>query len=170
MPLQLRILAFALMDAVALLGLVVFFVVRQDGDVGAAPPLWLVAGQLLAGLVVHVLIEAVGYRAGALPPAIAEDEARRRSLQALQAGTVLRGVLAESVAIASLVAAFVLQEGGFLGYVVGAAVSLALMAVHVWPGSRPVAKTIAALERDGGCSRLREVMDGSGATGPVREL
>jgi hypothetical protein len=70
---------------------------------------------------------------------------------------VKRFAFSEAIAIVSIAAAFWLAEGGFLGYVTGALVSLALMVLQVWPTPRAVERTAAALERDGG-TYLREAL------------
>lgn len=81
---------------------------------------------------------------------------------------MLRFALCELIAIASLVLAFAL-EGGILTYAIGAVVSLALMAVHVWPWSRPVTKVANALEAAGRTSHLREAF-GLAAPGPIQQF
>ena len=81
---------------------------------------------------------------------------------------MLRFALSEVIAIASLVAAFVV-EGGLGAYAVGALVSLALMAVHVWPWARPVTKVADALEASGRPSFLRETF-GVPAQGPIQQF
>lgn len=81
---------------------------------------------------------------------------------------ILRFALSEVIAIASLVAAFVV-EGGILTYAVGAVVSLVLMAVHVWPSARPVGRVADALEAAGRRTTLREEF-GVPAPGPIQQF
>ena len=121
-----------------------------------APPLWLVAAQVLAAIAVHIVVEAAGYRTPAIHPETSEAEARATSARAFTSGTVLRVGLCESIALASVAAAFLVDPGGYAGFLTGAAISLVLMAVHAWPSSGPIEKTRASLERDGGRSFLRE--------------
>ena len=82
---------------------------------------------------------------------------------------IVRFAISESVARVSLAAAFVLPQGGFMIYAVGALVSLALMLLHVWPGSRPVGKIADVLESTGQHSHLRETF-GLATTGPIQRL
>ena len=53
------------------------------------------------------------------------------------------------VAIVAIAASFVVSSGGYVLVLGGCAVTLALVAVHVWPWRRPVDRTATALERDG---------------------
>ena len=168
---QTRILAGALMSALVVIAVVVYVVLSAQQDVLALPPLWLIGAQVAAGLAVHTVVEAVGYRAPALDPALERDEALRQAQTSYQALMLTRFALCESIALASLAAAFILQEGGWLGYVCGAVVSLALMAVHVWPGPRPIDKVQASLQRDGSRVPLREAFGlDHKLTGPIQEL
>ena len=134
-----------------------------------SPPLWLVGAQVVAALVIHLLVEAIGYRAPAIDPETDQATAASEAFRAFTSGTVLRVGLCESIALASVVAAFLVETGGYLGFLTGAVVSLVLMAVHAWPGAGPVDKTVISLERDGGRSYLRERL-GLGGPGPIQEL
>jgi hypothetical protein len=168
---QTRVLAGALMGALVAIAAVMYVVLAATEDALAPPPLWLVAAQLVAGLAAHGLCESVGYRTQPLDPALDPEEARTVARARFQAGMVVRFAACEVVAIASLAAAFVVAEGGWLGYVTGAAVSLVLMAVHVWPWRRPVDRTRAALESDGAASGLRADFGLPVARpGPIQEL
>ena len=148
-----RILAGSLMGALLIMGVAVFFVL---GDDLASPPVVIPLAQIAAGVVLHLLLETVGYRVAPLTLAMSADEAGTAARTRWQSGMVLRFALAESVAIVSLAGAFIVTEGAVLTYVGGALVSLVLMVLHVWPGSRPVGKVADALERDGRGSGLRE--------------
>ena len=142
------------MSALVMIGLALFFVLGQEDM--SSPPLVVVLVQLAAGVGIHLLLEAVGYRPQPLAPSVSDEDAEVLVRMRWQSAMLLRFALAETVAIASVAVAFVVEEGGFLTYVVGAAVSLALMALHVWPGARPVGRMADALERDGRRSGLRE--------------
>jgi hypothetical protein len=168
---QTKILAGALMGALVVIAVVTYVVFNSREDVLALPPVWMVAAQVAAGLVVHALVEAVGYRAPALDPSIDRDEALRQAQASYQTLMVTRFALCESIAIASLAGAFILREGGWVGYVTGAAVSLTLMAAHVWPGSRPIDKVQTSLQRDGARVPLHEAFGlEPKLTGPIQEL
>ena len=151
---QIQLLAGAMMSSLILIAVVVASAAPGD-DRFAAPPMWLLAAQFGAGAALFVLIETFGYRTGAFDPET-EQTTTADALAAFQNGTIMRFALSEVVALGSLAAAFVIEEGGITGYATGAVVSLALMGYHAWPWSRPVDKTVAQLERDGGRSGLRE--------------
>ena len=150
-----QILVGTMMWSLGLLAVVLIIALPAD-DRFAAPPLSLLAVQFVAGGAIHALLETIGYRTPAIHPETDEPTAAMESYTAFQSRTILRSSLAELVAIGSLVAAFVIDDGGVLGYATGASISLALTAVHAWPWSRPVDKTVASLERDGGRSYLRD--------------
>src|SRR5689334_24243313 len=86
-----------------------------DSDRFAAPPLWLLGAQVAAALVVHLLVEAIGYRASPLDPETPEIEARAASARAFTASTVVRVSLCEAVALGSIVAALLVDDGGYVG-------------------------------------------------------
>jgi hypothetical protein len=160
-----RILAGGLMGALVVMAIALYAVLSVTSDVAATPPLWLVGAQVAAGLSVHYFNEAVGYRTPAIPPGTPREAAETQARVAFQSAMVRRFAFSEAIAIGSIVAAFIVSSGGFLGYVSGALVSLALMVVHVWPWARPVARTAASLERDGARSYLLEAFGLSGPGG-----
>jgi 4-hydroxybenzoate polyprenyltransferase len=165
---QVQMLAGAVMGALVMIA-IVLGIAFPEGERLDAPPLWLVAAQVLAAVAVHIVVEAVGYRAPAIHPETSEAEARTISARAFTSGTVLRVGLCESIALASAAAAFLVDSGGYAGFLTGAAISLALMAVHAWPGAGPIEKTRVSLEREGGRSYLREQL-GLAQVGPIQEL
>ncbi len=152
---QLQTLVGAMMGSLVLLA-VILVVALPDDDRFTAPPLWLLAAQFGAGAVIHVLLDNVGYRTAAIHVETDQQAATAQAFSAFQAGTILRFSLAELIAIGSLAIAFAHDDGSVIGYSTGAAVSLALIVFHTWPWSRPVDRTVASLERDGGRSYLRE--------------
>ena len=156
---QLRLLAAMLMGALVVLGVAAYAVLSAISDATELPPATVMLAQVAAGAAIHFFCEATGYRAPALAAGLPRDEAETASRLAFQSGMIKRFAFAEALALVSLAAAFA-EFGGanFLGYVTGALVSLALMAVHVWPGERAVGRTMAALERDGARSYLREAL------------
>lgn len=156
---QLRMLALMLMGALLVIGVALWIALSATEDIGALPPMWLLLAQIALGLSVHFFVQAGGYRVRPTPPGTAREEAAVTSRLAFQSSLVRRFAFCEIIAILSVVAAFVVEEGGFLGYVSGALVSLALMAVHVWPTGDTVERVKASLEREGGTSYLREALD-----------
>lgn len=163
---QNRVLAGALMGGLFFIGLALFFVLPLD----ETPPLWVPVAQLAAGVAVHLGLEAFGYRTLPLDPSLSDDEAAATAMVRYQTGMLLRFALSEAIAIASIALAFVMPEGGFVVYAVGALVSLVLMGVHVWPWSRPVGKAAAVLEASGRASRLREVFGLGDPGSPIQRL
>lgn len=149
-----RVLAAVLMSALLLFGTALYFVLGQHDM--SSPPVLVLAGIVALGVAVHLVVESVGYRAEPLSASLTDEEVENEARARWGSAMVLRFALAESVAILSIATAFVVSAGGFLTYVVGGAISLALMALHVWPGARPVGKVADALERDGRLSGLRE--------------
>jgi hypothetical protein len=152
---QIQLLVGTMMWSLVLLAVVLVFVLPVD-DRLAAPPLWLLAAQFAAGGAIYLALESIGYRTPAIHPEDDQATATTTAVRALQSGTILRFALSEPIALASLAAAFVIDGGSVLCYATGAVVSVALIGYHAWPWSRPVDKTVASLERDGGRSYLRE--------------
>jgi len=158
-----RILCGALIGALPVLGLMMFFVLGTD----ETPPTWVPLAQLAAGVVIHVVVEAIGYRPQPLDPSLDDHEASSEARTRWQSTMILRFALIELIAIASLAAAFVI-DGGVWTYLGGALVSLVLMAVHIWPGARSITRTADALEVQGQPSFLREAF-GLPAPGPIQQ-
>ncbi len=151
------------MGALVAIGVVMVFVLGTD----STPPTWVPLVQVGAGLAIHLVVETVGYRLPPLDPSMDDDAAASAARLRWQSSMMLRFALSEVLAIGSLAAAFVI-DGGVWTYVGGALVSLALMAVHVWPGARSVTRTAEALEAGGQPSHLRETF-GLPAAGPIQQ-
>lgn len=165
---QVQTLVGAVMGSLAIAA-VVLGVAFSSGERFDPPPLWLVGAQVAAAVAVHLEVGVIGYRTTALHVETTEAEARRLSARAFSTGTVLRLGLCESVALGSVLAGFLIESGGYVVILSGAAISLVLMAVHAWPGDGPIDRTVAGLERDGARSHLREQL-GLGSPGPIQEL
>lgn len=164
-----RMLAGSLMSALFVIALALYFVFSGMEDPWATPPLFIPVAQVAAGIAVHFFLETIGYRTAALDPSLSEEDAASSGRKAWQSTMVLRFALSEFVAIASLAAAFVVSDGGYLTYIGGLLVSVVLMAIHVWPSARPVGKLADALERAGRSSHLRETF-GVTVPGPGQRL
>ena len=165
----LRLLVGAVVGAIFLMAVAFSFVLGFG-----APPLWTVVALLLLGVVVYVVLDRTGYRVPAVDPQLPQEQARAQAIAAFQGSLIRRLVLAESVAIIAIVLAFVAGRT-VLVYDVGAAVSVLLLAVHVWPSIRTVDRVVAALERDGARTGLREMLGFGGPQsgspdGPVTRL
>lgn len=146
MLLSQRILALSLMTALVFIGVSLTFVLGpQDDALGVSPLAVLVLAAAAVSL--HGLLEVVGYRVAPLAPGADASTRDRETATALQSSMIRRFVLAEVLAVGSVAYAFVVTEGGLAIYYVGAALSLVLMVVHVYPWRRPVRKVVGALER-----------------------
>lgn len=161
---QHRLMAGALMGGLFVIGAALAFVLPTD----EAPPSWVTLCLLAAGVMVHLALDAFGYRTIALDPSLDDDSATATAMAAYQAGMTVRAAFAEAIAITAVLLAFVLPEGGFSIYAVGGGVSISLMSVHVWPWARPVGKAVDRLESRGKSSRLCEVF-GLPDPGPTRQ-
>lgn len=159
-----RLQCGAFMGALVVIGIVFSFELGTK----ASPPTWVPLAQVVAGLVIHFLVEAIGYRPEPLDPSMSDEDAAQAGRMRWQSTMMLRFAIIEALAIASLVGAFVLDRGVWT-YAGGALVALALMAIHVWPGSRSVARTADALESRGQASFLREAF-GVPAAGPFQQF
>jgi hypothetical protein len=146
-----RIMAGSLMGALVVIGVALSTILP-----GGGVSLVVVLVQVVAGLAAHGLLEAVGYRMPPLTAGLTDEDAAAQTRTRWQTGMILRFAISEFIAIASIAAAFVLEDGTIWTYLVGALVSLVLMGVHVWPWARPVGRTADALEAAGKRSGLRE--------------
>ncbi|MCD4535728.1 hypothetical protein LRP67_16680 [Nocardioides sp. cx-169] len=174
---SLRIVVGAMMAFLLLIALSLSFVLAPSGssppDQGLldAPAPWVPAALLAGGVALHLVITAVGYRTPAIVPGTPPEVAGRAAAGALTSGTFLRAALAESLALLALALAFVLIEGGFVTYLCGAAVSLALSALHAFPREATIRRTEESLERQGGTSYLRQQLSlPAPRSGAVQEL
>lgn len=154
---NLQVLCVALMSSLIVVLVAVSAALSSDG-VGQTP-LWAFAVLLVLGVVEVMLLGAFGYRTAAIPAGTPEADARKASLAALQATTIIRFVIAEAIALVSVALAFLVDEGGLYLVFVGVAIAELLMVLHVWPSERVVGRIQQSLERDGGRSYLREALD-----------
>ena len=162
----LRMLVGAVVGALFLMAVALMFVLGFG-----APAVWAVVVLLVLGVAAYFLLEKVGYRVKPISPSRPPEQAREAAMNAFRSSLMLRLSLAESVAIIGIALAFV---GGrtVLLYDLGAAISILLLAVHVWPSLRTVDKVVGRLEADGARTGLRELLGfGGGAQdGPVTRL
>lgn len=149
-----RVLVGSLMGALFIFLLVLGLALGFEGY----PPVAVAAGLGALAVVVHLTVGLVGYQAVPVLPEATPRVAVDSSVAAFQSGTVLRFALCESVAIIALVASFVVDPHTAMTYLVGMTLSLVLMAWHVWPSERLVARVERSLDRAGGRSRLTETL------------
>ncbi len=121
---------------------------------------WVYAVIVVLGVGAAGIVQAVGYQVPALSPGLDESEARRSGLQTYQQTMFLRFAISETVAIIALALTFSQNSSSVLPYVLAAAISMALMAYHVWPSDSLIERVQARLDRNGGRSRLADVMYG----------
>jgi hypothetical protein len=152
----LRTMISACLSGVFFLVVAVYFVL---GDTFGDPvPVTSVVVVLLVAAADALALSMIGYRVPAIAPGTPSQEAGVAARRAYSSSTYVRMALSEAVAIISLALAFVVTEGGYVVFLVGAALAMVLMAVHAWPGERTIAKVEASLEREGAHSHLREAI------------
>jgi phosphatidylglycerophosphate synthase len=161
---SLKVLVGGITGGIVFMGAALAFILRFT-----APPLWTVALLLVLGLAAHTLIRTVGYRAKPIPPQTPTGEASTRSMGVFRSLMMMRMALAESVALIGIVLAFVTPQRSWLVFAVGAAVSLLLIALHVWPSRSSVDRVVASLEQDGARTGLHETLGLGGAVQDSRQ-
>lgn len=154
---SLRTLVGAVLSSLVVMGLAVWFVHTDHAEIPDV--LWIgIVLALAAGAA--GLIQSVGFRTVAITPGATSEESARQARSAFQAGTISRMAIAETPAIASLALAFVAPEGGFVLYVLGAAISMGLLVAYVMPSDSTIARTQQSLEREGGRADLHTALGG----------
>jgi hypothetical protein len=165
-----RTLALALMGALVVIGIALSFTVgdttTRHGSTqhNHAPAAWIYAVVVLLGLVAAGLVQVFGYRLPALKPGLDPATARATALRAYQSSMFLRFGLSEAVAIVAIALVFAFRSNTILPYVVAAAIAEALMAYHVWPGTRLIERVQQRLDREGGRSDLAGALNGTALT------
>ncbi len=149
----LRVLGWTLCASPAIILLAIVFVLPPE-DALSLPVAGVVLALVAAGF---VLAQVVGYTVAPLPPGLAEDEARRRSVEAYQQRMILRFVLTEAPIIVSLALAFVVTQGPW-PFALAVLVGLPSMAYHVLVSERAVVRVQAGLEAGGVRSYLPEAL------------
>ncbi len=158
----LKILVGAVVAALFLMAVALTFVLGFG-----PPPIGTVVILLVLGVLAHVLIENVGYRAAALPLDLDATTARSRAVAVFRTTLMMRLAMSESVAFFGLVFAFVGRT--VLTYDLGAAISVLLLALHVWPSRRSVDRVVANLEKDGAQTGLSALLGfGGPMDGPIQ--
>ena len=151
----LRTMVSAVMGSLVIIGVALWFVLTDHAELPEV--LWL-AIVVLLGAGAAGLIQSVGFRTPAIAPGETSEESARQARSAFQSGTISRMAMAEMPAIASIAVAFVAPEGGFVLYLLGAAISLGLLAAYVLPSDSTIARTQQSLEREGGRADLNAAL------------
>lgn len=156
-----RILALALMGAIVVIGIAISFILASPSRRNSATvlrhgtvPLWQYLAIAALGLVMAIAISAFGYRVPAIPPGADPSTVQGQVGLAYQRTMFLRFALAESVAIIAIAATFADNTSSITLYLLAAAISLALMAYHVWPSAQLIERVQQQLDRNGGRSDL----------------
>jgi len=153
---QLRVMVAALLAAPLAILVAMWFVL---GHTLTDPTPWpFVIAVVLVGLVGEAVLRTFGYRTVVLPRGLSTADTIARSRLSYQAALFRRMSVAELPLLIALALSFV-TYGGFYLVLFGAAVTLNLLVVHVWPSERSVDRTAASLELGGANSRLREALD-----------
>ncbi len=153
----LRTVVSSVMGGLVIVGLALWFVLTDHGE--TPDVLWL-AVVLALGVGAAGLINAVGFRTPAIAPTATTEESAQQARAAFQAGTISRMAMAEMPAIAAIALAFVTDDGGYVLYLLGAVISLTLLAVYALPTDSTIARTQRSLEREGGRADLAAALDG----------
>jgi hypothetical protein len=154
---SLRTMVGAVMGSLVIMGVALWFVFTDHAEMPEV--LWL-GIVLLLGAGAAGLIQSVGFRTPAIAPGATSEESARQARSAFQSGTYSRMALAEMPAITSVAVAFVAPEGGFVLYLLGAAIALGLLAAYVLPSDTTIARTQQSLEREGGRADLHAALGG----------
>lgn len=154
---SLRTMVGAVMGSLVIMGVALWFVFTDHAEMPEV--LWL-GIVLLLGAAAAGLIQSVGFRTPAISPGATSEESARQARSAFQSGTFSRMALAEMPAIASVAVAFVAPEGGFVLFLLGAAIALGLLAAYVLPSDTTIARTQQSLEREGGRADLHAALGG----------
>jgi hypothetical protein len=151
----LRIMVGALLAAPLVIVVAMWFVL---GDTLTDPTPWpFVIAVVALGLVGELVLRTFGYRTVVLPRGLSAADTMARSRLSYQAALFRRMSVAELPLLIALALSFV-TYGGFYLVLFGAAMTLNLLVVHVWPSQRSVDRTAASLELGGADSRLREAL------------
>ena len=154
---NLRTVVSSVMGGLVIVGLALWFVLTDHSE--TPDPLWpailLALGGAAAGL-----INTVGFRTPAVAPSATTEESAQQARASFQAGTISRMAMAETPAIVAIALAFVTDDGGYVLYLLGAAISLTLLAVYVLPTDSTIARTQSSLEREGGRADLAAALNG----------
>lgn len=152
---QLRIMVGALIAAPLVIVVAMWFVL---GHTLTDPTPWpFVIAVVAVGLVGELVLRTYGYRTVVLPRGLSREETIARSRLSYQAALFRRMSVAELPLLIALALSFV-TYGGFYLVLFGAAVTLNLLVVHVWPSRRSVDRTMVSLELGGASSRLPEAL------------
>jgi hypothetical protein len=151
-----QVLILKLLAYSGVVSIILGYVLSSESSLTQLPALQVVGLQVAGGVALHLLSELVGYRVPAIPAGTPPEEARHTAVVAYAGATARRFALCHSLAIVSIALAFLVTQGPFLTYLVGAVISGALVVYHNYPWERPVARTRDSLERDGGRSFLME--------------
>ena len=148
---SIRTMVGAVMGFLVIMGVALWLVLT---DRTAIPELQWLGIVLVVGAGAAGLIQSVGFRTRAIAPGATSEESARQARTAFQSGTISRMAIAEVPALVSIGLAFVAAEGGYVLYVLGAAISMALLAAYVVPSDTTIARTQQGLERAGGRADL----------------
>ncbi|MGI8881847.1 MAG: hypothetical protein ACR2KJ_15345 [Jatrophihabitans sp.] len=152
----LRTLALAFATTPIVIGIALVFVAKPANGESAKASVGIVAAEIVIAVLAELLLETMGYRIKPLDATMDAEKAASQAGVRFQASMILRFALAEVVVLISIALTFVVTPLTVLNYLVGAALGVALILIHVWPSSRVLTRCAAAMDRDGGRSQLVE--------------
>lgn len=147
-----RLLAFALVSGILFMGVALAFILTFG-----SPPVLPLVLLLVIGVAIHLTIGTATSRIRPLSSGGDAAAVRAEAFAAFRNRFLVRIVLSETPALLGIVLAFVFPPRAWLVYAVGAVISWALIALHVWPRRRTFGPIVDALESGGAVSGLREL-------------
>ncbi|WP_203336208.1 hypothetical protein [Nocardioides limicola] len=150
----LQVIVSAVMGTVVVLGAVVY-VALGSVDPWAMPPVWVLPVVVVMGVSAALITYAMNTQLPRLDPTAPRSQTN--AFGPFQANTILKMATAEMVALVALVLAFLVDEGSLLTYVVGAAISLVILATLVLPTRSVIARAEQQMDSAGGRSHLLEL-------------
>ena len=154
---SLRVLVGGVAGGIAVMALALAFILTFS-----PPPTVAVAGLLALGIAVHLVARVVGYRASPVPRRAAPEVASAQAMRVFRSLLMLRMAMSESVVLVAMVLAFVTPARSWFLVALGAALSLLLLALHVWPSRSTGERVVASLESDGAVTGLGAVLGWDG--------
>jgi hypothetical protein len=152
-----QILTFAWMSVLVVIGVALTVVLAGESSQDGSAPLWPYLVVLAVAAPAGAMIELVGYRVRPLPPTTSAEQAFSQGVAMFQQSMMIRFALSESVAIVAIALTFIVSPTSITIYLLGAAISLALMATRVWPSRRNVERVQIQLDSAGASSNLLSI-------------
>ena len=159
-----RLLTFAMGSSLVWIAVALYFVAPAE-ERWVMPEPWVVAVQLGIGALAYGLVTTVGFRTAPLPVGLAPEHATREAVARFRSGMMLRLAFSEATALVSVALMFLVEETSLVVYLVGAVISLVLLAYAAVPRAATIRRVEADLDRAGARSGLGEALGIAGPPG-----